>query len=274
MKSSRLKVCLALIHNNDINRYRYIRSELDNLKKGLSRKFDVKIIEVKEQPEIENHSLGMTLKRKVFLWKLNREWVKYKKMGPRNIFLDLVVLIRRLILTFINRSKESRRSVVDSYVTGKHLRAWEQFWEMEFDFLICFEDDAVFKKDSVKRLKSFFRGLQANKEKVAYFDLAGGLSPDVLKVENLKYKKTNGRVYYKKPVTNTGCVYMFNRTSVKIFFFYLLKNPMLRLIGADWLLNKLFILSTPKYKYLCYHANPPVFSHGSATGSYTSWLKI
>lgn len=240
----------------------------------MSDKFDVEIIEVSEQPEVENHPMGMVVMRKIFLWRLNREWFRYKAIKPRNIFLDLLILIRRLVVTVINRDEECRRSVTDSYVTEKHLRAWGIFLEMKSDFLICFEDDAVFKKDSLTRVRLFLKGVAKYEGKPVYFDLAGGVSPDLLNVKNLEFKNISGRKYYRKPVTNTGCCYLISRPSARIFFFYLLKNPGLRLIGADWLLNKLFILSTPKYRYICYHADPPIFANGSATGNYSSWLSI
>jgi len=266
-----IRICIGLIHN-DKKRYKYIRPLLGWLKQSLSDRFDIELIEVGEQPEEVGHPISMAVARKFLLWRLNRDWIRYKRMKPRNILLDLLILARRLILTVINRGEECRRSAIDSYVTDKHIRIWGQFLETKADFLICFEDDVVFKEDSVSRLKLFLKGITDYKGEPVYLDLAGGCSPDVLKVTSLEYKKDKNRKYYKKPVTNTACCYMISRPAVKIFFYNLLKSPGLRLISIDWLLNKLFILSIPQHKYLCYHADPPIFAHGSVSGSYSSWL--
>lgn len=271
-KTLRAKINLALIHNNDSKRCSYIRPLLRKLAKDLSSSYDVQFFEVSEQPEVIRHSLGTVLRKKVLLWKLNRDWIKYKEIGPRNIFVDLLILARRLILTIVDRNKECLRGAVDTYVTDKHLRAWGHFLEIKGDFLICFEDDAIFKEKSLLRLKPFLKDIAGRNQEAVFLDLAGGCRPEVLKVKNLESRVVKDRVYYRKPVTNTGCVYLMSRKSAKIFYFYLLRNPLLRLIGADWLLNKLFILSTPKYKYFCYHANPTIFDHGSALGDYSSWL--
>ena len=40
-------------------------------------------------------------------------------------------------------------SSIETVVTDKHIRAWSAFLETGRDFLIFFEDDAVFNDDSV-----------------------------------------------------------------------------------------------------------------------------
>lgn len=270
-RSTSLRLCIGLVYY-DKTRYRHIRSGLNRLKRNLSGKFNIEIIEEGEQPKVVGHPISAVMVRKYRLWKLNREWIRYKNMNPRNIVLDLLILARRLILTVINKDEECHRAVIDSYVTDKHLRLWSRFLETKFDFLICFEDDAVFKEDSISRLKKFLSGIANYKGKFVYLDLAGGVSQELLKVKSLEVKRFNDRIYYKKPVTNTACCYLVGRDSVTNFFYHLLRNPGLRLISIDWLLNKLFILSIPDHKYLCYHAEPSIFSHGSVSGKYSSWL--
>lgn len=75
-----------------------------------------------------------------------------------------------------------------------------------------------------------------------------------------------------KPVTNTACAYLMSRPLVIIFLDILTKRPLLRLIGVDWLMNKLFIsMAKNEMECACMHANPTIFKHGTTTGNYVAW---
>lgn len=267
-----LKLCIALIHNNDKQRYEYIRPWLDQLKRQLSSNFNVEIFEISKQLEIVPNKISLTFLRKFLLWKLNREWRKYILLKPKNIIFDTMILIRQVLLVYINRKRENWRSVIDTVVTDKHIRAWSQFLEKEGDFLICFEDDAVFKTTSISNLKKSLLEINKYKNKPLYLNFAGGCSPEELNFTNLELKNDKTRMYYRKPVTNTGCCTLITRLTAELLFQNLLKRPWLRLIPFDWLLNKIFILTASKYDYFCYHAYPHIVSHGSVTGKYASWL--
>ena len=264
------KIVLALIHNNNKERYSYIRSHLDLLKKDLTS-WETEIVEVSKQPEIVPSKTMITLVRKFLLWKINREWIRYKLLKPRNIILDTGILFWRLVGIVVYGELEKRRLVIDSFVTDKHIRALSYFLDKDADLLICFEDDAVFKKDSLSRLKILLKEVEKQGKSPLYMDLAGGCSLEVLKVSRLETKKDKDRRYYKKPVTNSGCCYMINSKTAELFMLAILRYPCLRLIPYDWLMNKLFIL-TSNYKYNCFHYWPHIFEHGSSLGDYKSWL--
>lgn len=268
--NSSIKLCIALIHNENKYRNSYIRPRLNTLKKELSNDFETEIFEISKEPEVIPNGTFITLLTKFYYWKISREWIRYRELSPRIIFLDVVALIRLLILTFIHRKRENTRCVNDLFVTDKHVRAWNNFLEKEADFLICFEDDAVFHKDSISKLKTFLREIKKNKNKPIYLDFAGGCDFKTLGVDKLEFKRDKYHRYYRKPVTNTVCSYMLSRPSAQIISLSLLKHPWLRLIAPDWLLNKIFILTLIKYTYICYHAYPTIFNHGSITGDYPS----
>lgn len=267
---SRIKLCIALIHNNNQERNSHIRPRLEKLKKDFSHNFETEIFEISEEPEVVPNNTFITLLTKSYYWKINREWTKYRKLNPRMFFLDLVFLARILILTFIHRKRENIRCVNDLFVTDKHVRAWNNFLEKEADFLICFEDDAVFQSNSILKLKILIKDIKKYKNKPVYLDFAGGCDLKTLRVDKLEFKQDKSRRYYMKPVTNTVCSYLISRPAAQIISSSLLKNPWLRLIAPDWLLNKIFILTSAKYTYVCYHAYPHIFKHGSATGDYQS----
>lgn len=266
-----MKLCIALIHNNNKERCKHIRPSLERLKDKLSVGFNVEFFEIYKQPDVAQHKTLVTLIKKVFLWRINRKWKEYKDLKPRNIFLDMVILIRRIILTYVDRKRENKWSIIQSFVTGKHIRAWERFLEKEADFLICFEDDAAFKKDSISKLMHFLQEIRRHKNKPIYLDLAGGCDSNTLEAKKLELSNDKLRKYFRKPVTNTACAYLINHLSAEIFLKNILEYPWLRLISIDWVLNKLFILTVCKYTYYCYHANPPIFDHGSQTSYYLSW---
>ena len=271
--TSPLKVCIALIHyKNNQERFKYIWPKLNLLKKELSSDYDVSVLDIVDQPQVIPQKTLVTMFRKFTLWKFNRDWISYKKQKRRNIVIDILILLRRLVLAYLNRVSENRRTTIDSFVTSKHIKAWEELLEKKANYLIVFEDDAVFTEVSVSTIKLFLRGLKKYHDRPIYLDFAGGCSQEVLKISNLEYKSDKFRKYYQKPVTNTACCYLTNDKTAGLFLENILRYPWLRLIPIDWLMNKLFILTVSKNKYFCFHASPHIFKHGSDSGDYKSWL--
>lgn len=268
----KLKICIALIHNNDQVRLKYIRPLLEKLKKELSPRYEAEIFEISEEIDETSHKTWVMIWTKLLYWKINREWIRYKLLKPRSILLDVAILSRRLILAFFNRKWENRRTMIQAFVIDKHLKSWNTFLDKKADYSIFFEDDAIFKTDTVLRLKTFLQELNKYKDRPIYLDFAGGNTPEVNKVHKLELKRSKYKIYYKKPVTNTACVYLMNRLSAQIFYIELLRFPWLRIIGIDWILNKMFILTASKYNYLCFHADPYIFDNGSITGAYKSTI--
>lgn len=264
----RVKILIALIHNQKPERLKHIKPSLNRLRREFSSDFDIEFFEISKQPEIIPNKILLTMYRKFLLWKINREWMQYRLLKPRNIILDIAILFLRLAVVFFNRKLETRRSWIESVIGDKHIRAWGQFLEKNADFLICFEDDVVFEDGSIINLKKIIKNIKKYIRKPVYLDLAGGNSQDIIKVSMLEYKSDQSGRYYRKPVTNTACCYMITNSTAQIFHQYLLKRPWLRLLCADWLMNKLFILTTPEYNYFCFHAYPHVFKHGSIEGVY------
>lgn len=262
-----MKLMISLIHNNDEARLRQIIPFLNQLKANLPSGFQAELIEISKQPEIIAYPLWLTLLTKCFYWQINRQWQSYKLIKPRNIILDLVILLRRLILTSLHQNYENRRLAVYAILTNKHLEVWNYFFNSDADFLISFEDDAVFKRDSITTFKKFLKEVKL-KDKPVYLDLGGGNPPEVNKVDTLEIKSDELHKYYKKPVTNTACCYLINKKTAAIFIDSLIRRPWLRLLGVDWLMNELFILSVPKHKYFCFHASPSIFKHGSIDGTF------
>ena len=146
-RKSSVSVSLALIHNNNPQRNAYIQPRLAALRTSLSRKFSATSLEVSFQSEIKSHSTPMAFLRDVIYQALDRDWLRYRALKPP--------LLPRHVASFLRSSWKTRRysgwrgwrrsSAIEVVVTDKHIRAWAAFLETGADFLICFEDDAVFQ---------------------------------------------------------------------------------------------------------------------------------
>lgn len=166
-----------------------------------------------------------------------------------------------------------KNSAIEVMVTEKHIRAWGMFLDSGADFLICFEDDTVFKDDSVYRIKDLLGLLtQRKNDDRIYVDLAGGCKLDELRIDNLELSQDASFKFYSKPVTNTACAYLMGRQLVVDFHSILTRRPWLRLIGIDWMMNSLFIqMENDGMESFCMHTAPTIFKHGTTTGEYVSW---
>ena len=257
------KVCLALIHNHDVLRNAYIQVRLVELHDYLSSRFEVTSLEVAYQPAINPHSMPMAFFRHMLYQVLEFSWRRYR----------LIPALKGRTYTLRSRRGWRRSSAIEMAVTDKHIRAWTLFLESGADFLVCFEDDAVFRNSNGQQLVNLLDKLIQEKSAQAIFvDLAGGCALDVLEIDKLQIRQDSTFRYYCKPVTNTACVYLLSRPLAITFCDILSRNLWLRLIGVDWIMNVLFILMEKAgIKCDCMHADETIFCHGSVTGLYKPW---
>lgn len=271
-------VCIALIHNNNVQRNAYIRPQLEKISGGLEMYIASEKIEVSFQSEIKPHGTAMAFMRDVMYRKLDREWHRYRLLKPLNLVRDVVGFLKCSFIKYAAKrngigAQWKRNSAIEVTVTEKHVRAWGRFLDTDADFLICFEDDAVFKDDSVQKINELLDMLsRRNLDTPIYVDLAGGCMLDELKIGNLETGQDACFRFYSKPVTNTACAYLMSRQLVAVFHSTLTRRPWLRLIGIDWMMNGLFIhMANDEVECICMHADPTIFKHGTTTGEYVSW---
>lgn len=265
-----MKINIALINSENKSRYNKIKPSLDLLQKELTPYYDVKVFEITKQPKKVVKNIWITLFSRFLYSKYSREYQDYKNIKKRIIVLDIISLLKRFLITFINNNYENWRCGIVIFVADKHIRAWNLLLEQDADLLICFENDAIFTEDSISNIKLLLRKIKIYLNRPLYIDLAGGCDPKTLAVENLELKHDSEGKYYKKPVTNTVCCYLANRKLVEIAVSNLMGRPWLRLLSADWILNKIFMLTARDYKYYCYHTYPSIFRHGSVMGEFAS----
>lgn len=274
-----VSICMALVHNKQPERLAQVRPAIAALAEGVREHHQARLIEVGYQPEIAPHGLGKSMWREFRQGRLEREWSAY--LGDR------VKTLLPCWLSGFRRARkkafaaaEARRawqrvSAVETFITAKHVRAWEMFLDSGADYLVVFEDDATLLPDSVPRFISDVLPLLSGRHPDGlYVDLAGGLALEALKIGKFQIGYDGVRRHYGKAVTNTACAYLIDRTLADYFCAALIRRPDWREIAVDWLLNKLFMRMAHEGRVCsCFHLDPPVFSHGSFSGCYVSWQK-
>ncbi len=272
------KIAIALIHNNNIERLSEIKPNIQSFILELAKNNNVNFFEINWQPELSPASLSVGISRDWTYWRLNRKWNKYKNVKPRNLILDFSWLIFKLTTKYIfnvsQRGRWLKSCSIEMFVTQKHVEAIFRALNEQCDYLLVFEDDAVFEKESIEKLCFLFDFIENKKNLPVYVDIAGGCPFDVLRYEKIVTKKDDLFRYFNKPGTNTACCYLMNNNQLKLFGNFLIKNPKLIYIGIDWLFNKMFIMQehvTPKS--FCVHAAPPFLRHGSVVGDFKAWQR-
>lgn len=276
MKKINISICL--IHNKDEHRLSLIRPELKKLVLFLERNNNVNYFESSYQPKITPSSFRVGVLKDFLYWKINREWNRYKKNNSRFLFYDILIFLYKSFYKYVFNFRSGRRWLrscsIEIFLTHKHITSFFKSLYSKSDFLLVFEDDAIFKGDSIVNISSLIDSLKNNNYDFMFVDLAGGCSLENLGYDNLFIRKDDSFVYFSKPVTNTTCCYLINRGTIKFFCNSIIENPILRYIGADWMLNKIFMIKFKKeHRSLCMHSNPPFLNHGSVTGEFKSLIR-
>jgi len=272
-----LRLCIALIHNNNAQRNALIRPNIAKLCAELSPLCVFETLEVSFQTPIQPHGILLALRRDIHYRLLQHKWRQYRQVRSSALreFLDSIKPLAKKYLSRDPKSLDRWRSssAIEITVTDKHIRAWDRFLELDCDFLICVEDDAVFKPDSIEQFAAVIQEISALEPRGnLYVDLAGGCSLPDLHIAHLVQRKRGFFTFYKKAVTNTACAYLLSRPLVASFKSTLVRSPATRLISIDWMINKLLMeLYRTGDSCVCFHADPTVFKHGSTTGDFQAW---
>lgn len=274
--NNRRKTTIALIHNNNKNRNELIFPKMYSLKREMLKSCDIELIFVGKQPIINEPQIFMVIFRKFLYWRVALEWNTYRKLRNKFLIFSVKDFLREIInICGLSKSEIinlKKNNFIETLVSDKHIRAWYRAYENDSDLLICFEDDAIFLENSIKELCNLLNEILTYDEiPPMYYDLAGGCPINDLKINKLEDAKKGHFQYYLKPVTNTACVYLLSKPLINEFIIQLINYPWIRLLGIDWLMNKIFILCNNK-DVICAHANPHIFKHGTQEGYYKSWL--
>lgn len=260
-----MKITLALIHNNDPIRFNNSLSVIKDLSLFLSEK-DIKteFVEFQYQPFLKPLLPLDIIIRDIRFYFLGLKWNSYLNNNSFKYLVSIKSLLNKL-LSKKYYEKRKKSSVIELFLSDKHIRSWSAFLESESDYLIVFEDDALKKTDSFEQVNNMLVRFKKTEREYHYADLGGGFDIDALQLGNITKIQNGNWFEFKKGVTNTTCSYMMNRSLVNLFYEYIIKKPSIRFTGADWMINKLFILMEARQpnQLCCLHSFPSVFEHGS-----------
>jgi hypothetical protein len=266
---------VTLIHNNQVSRNSYVVPLLDALSRDLGAHFT----KIGWQPPRQVHSYRLSLMREISYFFLELRWARYRRLGRiaelRVVWSFLVHRFPKFMGMRKSLAAWRRRSFIETSVTAKHILAWQSFLESESQFLICCEDDIIFRPDSGARLRELIEtGLPDRGDALFYADLAGGLDAPTLLIHRLVDTTSGDRILYQQPTTNTACCYLLSRSLAENFMNQISLKPSLRLVGIDWMMNAMFMRQrAQRIDCQCVHFSPTLFGHGTFTGEYVSWQR-
>ena len=147
-------------------------------------------------------------------------------------------------------------------LTNKHIFIWQKFLESDAEYLFVLEDDVVVNPKSTLNLSDIFLVIDALKENYLFVNLINHFNLKKLEIPNNKIEEISD-VYLTKLVANTTGAYIINRNLGNALFELILKNPRLRVIGADWLITILGSKIPKNLNPIAINLNEGIFLNGS-----------
>ena len=269
-------VSFYLIHNNSNDRI-FLRNRIQNLADKLS----IDLIEIYKQKKNLKIKFNLKFKLKIlriYLLRIIYD-IKHKKDFSVNFFYlilkSIFKLNKSIIKLFLKNKnhniKAYRHIMIETFVTKKHIRAWEHFLKSKKEIMVVFEDDVICKNDTEKRLKDLFNKLKAFESNNIFIDLAGGYKAEDV-IPTRKIKKLEDKFFIVEGIyTNTACSYLINRNLIKLLYEEYQKTKLNNSFPIDHLINKLGLKILKKPNLLSIHFHNPLFTHGSFAGNIKSW---
>lgn len=262
-------VTFYLIHNNATDRIA-IRKRIKILVESL--KFD--LVEIFQQESLSNLEPNIIFKFLIIRIKYLRLFYTFCKFDRKisiiffKHWLNFCFCIPELVLRILFQNKQKDLKIyknikIEQMIAKKHISAWEQFLKTNNNIMIVFEDDALVKKDSKKKLKDLLNKLEILDDKYLFIDLAGGHNYKKVVPKDNILKINKNDIYIKGLFTNTACGYLVNRSLVeKLYSQFCFSDSNLN-YPIDHLLNKLNSQLKNPDETLSLHFHNPIFTHGS-----------
>jgi hypothetical protein len=273
------EIFLAVVHNGELpdspsqQSLNVVRDVAQDMQ------FGVKIREYVEQPELSPAVDRTTLLHLDSQQRsMERRWRVY--LGQGSMARDIAAAIGRAVygvrLHLSNRFAQNawRAAQIQSFVTKKHLAALRDFASSGADTFVCLESDVVTLDDSEVRFSGFlqdFRGgptTESTTGVAQYWNLAGGRDFRQLGVVHFRRRTADGFSEFDPAVSNTAAQYACDQPFARQFLAFVDAELEVTDFAIDWVMNAFFISSIA---IRCFHAEPPIFGHGSMLGVTTSW---
>ena len=268
---------VALIHNKEPDRIATARQCASMLNQVADT--DQEVQEVWWQPRpIQEERIHKLVASDVRFCILLASWSRYLGRKYSGWLSAIKFLSARLAdyLTISRLKTRCRRRMIEILLTAKHIQAWERFLQSDAGYLAVMESDVALNERTKARIEEELLPLLANApvDEAIYIDLAGGCTEQELGCAALSAVRISGFVRYEKAITNTACSYIISKPLAEKFLSAIWQAPNLRNVNADWLMNLLFMkMQSSRDQVVCYHAQPPIFKHGSVEAVYASEIR-
>jgi hypothetical protein len=262
---------MALIHNGDKARLSALIPRL----RGLAEHLHSTVVEHSWQPPVQScdYSVVSMFHHGRRAERIHRSHRAFRGAGKGQATLPVAL---RTALRAV-RSKAPREhfrpAVVEQLLTDKHARAWTSFVGSGSDFLAVFEDDVIFRDDSIDRFTAVLDSFDHPVVDSIYLDLAGGFPLDKIVPRSVTRVRLGETLRFAIPFANTTAGYLISRPLAERILTVLAWRPGLRRLGPGWLLNELLATTHRVDPVVCLHADPPIFDHGTFTGAYPSTIQ-
>ena len=198
------KICFAIAHNKNEVRNNYLFKQLKICQDNLIN-IEIRIIDSFQQPKVKNYNSLHSLIRDMLIWKTSREWTRYRLYPPQPLLSSIKKFLKDSIKIYISEHNSNqtnghkRDACIYQFINDKHISLWKKFLQTDSDFIIIFEDDVIFKNDSIEKLNILINQISKNNyQQPLYIDLAGGCFIEALQIDRLLESKSDTLLYYKK----------------------------------------------------------------------------
>lgn len=272
--NSKPAIHVAIIHHPDQLRLRHMKQLADALAEVAGREsLGLTTRWYSWQPEHNSHATrsSVSMVHACVRSYARLKWTRFVQRDSQKLFTFLAAQARAIR----GPAYAPRQAWIEAFLSAKHSRAWADFLEGSSDVLLVIENDAVWagrESDLKDLLEQCLRVGQLRQP--AYVDVAGGLEIARLGVSHLVSESDLSSVRFRRPVTNTTCSYLMNRSLAEALLTSAIRLPWIRLLPSDWMINMGFChMAHRGVAVECTHLVRRPLAHGSVCGEYPSAIR-
>lgn len=155
-------------------------------------------------------------------------------------FIQIWKIIADVVFLISSKNKRSGKKYAwkQLNLTNKHIFAWQQFLETDSEYLLVLEDDAIENPKNTIEISEVLALIATLKNKAVIVNLINHFDLSELNVES--HTTISGmRVGTSRIFANTTGAYLANHLAIEMLFKQILQNPVMRVVGADWMIGLL-----------------------------------
>jgi len=265
-----MKFQIALVHNGESERLKYLRPKLIGLRDSLK---SADLIEYSNQ-NLKQFNWFILFARAFISASIRWRYEKYLKCSHhKEAFCQELRTHFSSLIKFKNYYWYKKSVSIQMAVTKKHFYLISKFVKSEAEYLIVFENDSLI--ENPKHLSSSISKLirHINVDSCGFGVLGGGFSQSQLHATNLVHAKSDALLHCERAYTNTAVAYLIpKKLAFELDKKFEHSSILKKSIPIDWILNSFFI-ELSKLGIDCtlvsFELDPVI--HGSRVDFFKSW---